>query len=117
MGSVCLDTDVLIEHLKGRGEVYKKLEIFDDFYISILTVYEFMRGSDQEKTRYLNHLSLNYKTVILASKIYKSLYKEGTIIPDNDILIGATCIINNVPLLTLNKKHFVRLKKFGLKLV
>lgn len=40
MESICLDTDVLIEHFKNRGEIYKILEKFDNFYISIITVYE-----------------------------------------------------------------------------
>lgn len=117
MESICLDTDILIEHLKDRGEIYKILEEFDNFYISIITVYEFMRGSDVEKTKQLNHLDLTYDIVMLASKIYKTLHKQKDLIQDNDILIGSTCIINKIPLLTLNKKHFRKLEKFGLKLV
>ena len=56
-------------------------------------------------------MSLGYSEIILALKIFKDLVKKGDLINDNDIVIGAICINNNIPLLTLNKKHFKKTTK------
>lgn len=117
MAQVCLDTDILIEFLKGKREIGEVISKYDEFYISVISVYEFMRGADEEKTKEMNSLDLDYNVAILASAIYKKLHKSGDLISDNDILIAASCILKDIPLLTLNKKHFERLKRFGLKLV
>ena len=57
------------------------------------------------------------KAVIKASEIYAALKREGKLIDERDLMIGAICIANNLPLATLNKKHFNRLKQFGLRII
>ncbi len=39
----------------------------------------------------------------------------GMLIDERDLMIEAICIANSLPLATLNKKHFKRLTKFGLR--
>ena len=48
-------------------------------------------------------------------EIYRKLKKEGTLLPDADILIAATAIAHNLSLET-NDDHFQRLKNLGLDL-
>jgi len=62
-------------------------------------------------------LYFDNKALIKASEIYASLKKKGKLIDERDLMIGAICISNNLPLATLNKKHFNRLKQYGLKMI
>ena len=90
-------------------------------------MYELVRGDvhagfdgsksklDYEKLFYI--LPFDNKSVLIASKIYSSLRKDGKLIDERNLIIGSICIANNLPLATLNKRHFERLRKFGLKLV
>jgi len=108
MGSICLDTDVLIEFVKGKEGLNEEIEKFDDVYITLLSIFEFGKGRETiEQVRELNDfniLELDSSDLFKAVEIYKDLIKTGDLIEDNDIIIGAVCITNNIPLLTLNKK-------------
>jgi len=123
MEQACLDTDFLIELIKGNQKAVSKInELSCNFCISVISVYEYGRGKlslEQviEDIKDFDFINIDHKIIIKSIEIYKYLIKKGELIDDNDILIGACCIINNIPILTLNKKHFERLKKFGLKLV
>lgn len=46
----------------------------------------------------------------------RELKKAGQILDLRDLLIGASCMASNVPLLALNTRHFNRLENFGLRL-
>jgi len=48
-----------------------------------------------------------------AGKIYLRLKRENKVIDLRDIFIGANALIYNIPLATINRKHFTRIK--GLK--
>ena len=50
-----------------------------------------------------------------AAEIYRQLKKENLLIEFRDIFIAATCLEFDFPILTLNKKHFQRIK--GLSLI
>lgn len=122
MEQICLDTNAVIELVRGNKEVIAQFNEFSIFYLSIISVYEYGRGKltleqVEEDLEKFNFITINYKIIIKAIEIYKDLIKKGELIDDNDIIIGACCIVNNIPLLTLNKKHFDKLKKFGLKIV
>jgi predicted nucleic acid-binding protein len=45
-----------------------------------------------------------------ASEIYHRLRLENNMIEFRDIFIAATCLVFELPLITLNKKHFQRIK-------
>ena len=123
--SVVLDTDTLILLVKN-----KKLVDFVsmyDAYITIITEYEYVRGevrvgidpneSKETLEESFNILYFDNKSVEQASLIWAKLSSEGLLIDERDLIIGSICIANKLPLWTLNKKHFERLKRFGLKLV
>jgi predicted nucleic acid-binding protein len=50
-----------------------------------------------------------------AAEIYHRLRKNNQIIEFRDIFIAATCLTFNLPIATLNKKHFKRIE--GLKIL
>ena len=50
----------------------------------------------------------------LSGEIYKDLKAKNQHIEFRDIFIGATAIMRNIPLLTLNEKHFTGIK--GIKI-
>jgi len=49
-----------------------------------------------------------------AGTIYQDLKSRNQLIEIRDILIAATAIANNLPLMTLNKKHFERINTLTL---
>jgi len=121
---IVIDTDVLIALVKAR-----KLEDFlirYEPYITIITLYEYVRGEvaigievDESKKSLeeaFNVLLLDNDAIKVASVIWSKLKSKGLLIDDRDLLVGAICISNNLPLWTFNKEHFERLTDFGLKM-
>ncbi|MEX0567791.1 MAG: type II toxin-antitoxin system VapC family toxin [Candidatus Njordarchaeota archaeon] len=120
-----LDTSYVIKLIKQDTliELSKKY----DLYITIINLYELVRGDvlagfdakdskkDYEKVFMVLHF--DNRAMIKASEIYAVLRRKGKLIDERDLMVGAICLSNNLPLATLNKKHFDRLKQFGLKLV
>ncbi len=119
---ICLDTDICIEIIK-KNPAYDF--IFDKFsasdvFISSVTLFElFLRElhlDDIERfVGYFMVLSFDESCAIKGSEIARNLRKEGKTIDFRDIFIAAACLVNNCSLLTLNKKHFERIK--GLELI
>ncbi len=110
-----LDTSVIIDDLR-RG-------VFEEGAISIITVLEVLRGLPQEKREKTKHLlesifdvlSIDNKIILKYCELYQELKRRGEIIPDADLLIASTAIINNLILVTKDK-DFIRLQGLGLKL-
>ena len=115
---VLIDTDVLIEYVKG------KIDLPEDgiYYISEITLYEFIRGTkDPSKAKKILEEEFiviwnDNRIIETASVIYRKLRKDGKQLSDADIIIASTAIVNRLKLWTLNKKHFERLKDFGLEI-
>jgi len=109
-----VDTDVLIDFIKGFAELPK-----EPLFITEITLYEFVRGSkDISKAKALLeegfHVIFHENSIIKkASEIYAELKRKGEILDDRDILIAATSAAKALPLLTRNRKHYQKLKEFG----
>ncbi|MHA1616154.1 MAG: type II toxin-antitoxin system VapC family toxin [Candidatus Njordarchaeales archaeon] len=121
---VVIDTSYLIILLKQ-----KRIDALVRNYIPYLvdiSLYEYLRGEyyigrDIKKAKeYLekifNIIHLDNKIILKACEIWGDLAKKGELIPEPDILIGAACIVNDLPLLTLDSDDFKRLEEYGLKL-
>ena len=119
---LCLDTSALIELYMDNEDIVSAVNKSDKICVTPMTIFEFGKRKlplvviEDISKDYIT-LPLGYSEIITALKIFKGLIKTGDLIDDNDIIIGAICISNDVPLLTLNKKHFKKLEKFGLRLV
>jgi len=115
---VLVDTDVLIDYVKGLRELP-----LTQLYISEITLYEFVRGTkdvdEAKKAIEEGFVVLFHDNSVIskAAKIWVELRKDGRIVDDRDILIAATAIVNDIPLLTRNLKHYKRLEGFGLKVM
>lgn len=117
MGKVLVDTDVVIDYIKGRLELGK-----DAYYISEITLYELLRGfrEIEKSKKLLEEIFIvvwnNNDILQKAAEIYRELRRRGLTISDADIIIGATAIVMEMPLWTKNLKHFIPMKEFGLRL-
>jgi hypothetical protein len=111
-----LDTSVLVELLRR-----KKYEFAS---ISVITLIEILRGVKAEKRervkdlieRSFDVIGLDNRVVETYCDLYDRLRERGEMISDADLLIAATAISRGLTLRTSDKKHFERLKKYGLKL-
>lgn len=124
-----LDTDIVISALKGKQTVDELLHLEEEgaaAALSVITIYEVWEGIhgskkiaaeageqqfDQFIENYIEQLiPLDLEIAKTAGKIRAKLRREGKVIPDTDILIAATCIVNDLTLVTKNKRHFARIK-------
>ena len=55
------------------------------------------------------------QVLMKALEIDVALAKEGLRVPQADIIIAATAIVADAPLLTRGLRHYPRLKRFGLE--
>ena len=114
---VLLDTDVLIDFEKGVEDLPE-----EECYVSIISVYEFIRGRKDysHAKKLLEELAgiapLDNNVILKATEIWRELTRRGEKIDDRDLLIGASAIALNMHLYTRNRKHYSRLQKYGLKL-
>jgi len=112
---VIFDTNILIELYRGNLAVKEEiLHIQSDiFYVSSITVAEFMVGAKNKDDfkRIENQLS-NYTTIPVNTEIndiFIDLFRAFTLSQRPgiaDTLIAATALYYHLPLYTLNKKHF-----------
>lgn len=119
--AVVIDTSIFIEYLRAPDK--QKTTLFNlpdnlNIFISAITLYELLMGAvNKEKlndiqllTSELTILPFNQDTANTAAELYHDLRKRNKMIEFRDLFIAATAISNNLPLLTLNKKHFERIK-------
>ncbi len=122
---VVVDTSIFIEFLRVKEKTKSNLYRIPDhirIFISAITLYELLMGATNKQKIY-DIEALTQDIVVLpfdgvvakkASEIYLELRHKNKMIEFRDIFIGATSIINNMPLFTLNRKHFDRIK--GIKI-
>ncbi len=121
---VLFDTDTLSFYMKHYPKVVavaqNYLQQYQYFSFSIITRFEILRGmkANGATTGLKNFDSLcsqneifelTDKIIVRAADIYADLYKRGQLVGDADILIAATALENNLPLVTNNEKHFNRI--------
>jgi predicted nucleic acid-binding protein len=123
MEKVILDTNILIEILKGNEETIRTVEALScDLAISSITAMELYYGAlDKAETRkiekFIHHFGVVYPDEVIsrrATGLVKHYAKSHTLnIPDS--IIAATALTQGHPLLTYNRKDFRFIE--GLELV
>ncbi|MBI2671628.1 type II toxin-antitoxin system VapC family toxin [Candidatus Woesearchaeota archaeon] len=120
---ICIDTDVCIAILKKdeRIEGVRNIIENNEVCISVVTLFELLLRKTRldiidNFLRYVQKIPITEEEAREASNLFKELINKGNIIDFKDLFIASTCIVNNYYLLTFNKKHFDRLKEFGLLL-
>ena len=116
MSSFLLDSDVIIWHLQGRNEVTEMLKGMQRYgvpgcsAISILEVEMGMKKSEEEKTRRflkaLKVFEINREVASQAAKIVRDQKSKGLTLGWRDAIIVGTCLLNNLTLVTYNRKHY-----------
>lgn len=129
MEIICLDTNVLIAHKRAKKNDKDKTSLYRltlesySFAVSIITVYELLRGDNKDEDLYwkamfsnMTILPFDYNCAEQAARIYKDLKQKGQLIETEDLLISATALHHNLRLATGNVKHFERIAGLALLL-
>lgn len=126
--SFLIDTDYVVDFLSGRSDAVALLNSLprEQIAISAITfggVTEGITfGRDQKRyeqgfrqfLRIAEVLSPNRTTMRQFARIRGTLRGQGDLIPDMDLLIGATAITTHRTLVSRNRRHFTRLQAAGL---
>ncbi len=120
-----IDTSIFIEHLRAKDKfatTLYQLTNDNELFISSISLYElYMGAATKEKEKDVQSLTddlailpFTNLVAIKAAEIYHALRRSNQVIEFRDIFIAATCIVHELPIVTLNKKHFERVE--GLKI-
>jgi tRNA(fMet)-specific endonuclease VapC len=127
---VLLDTDILSELLKQHPLVVQRARSYllehVQLAFSIITRYELLRGLKakdahaQEAAFNLfcqgsRILPLTDRIIEQAATLYGELYRQGTLLPDADLLIAATALDAQRTLVTNNLAHFQRIPQLTIE--
>ena len=123
---ILLDSSILIELFRKKDKektlFYSLAKTYKILCISSITFYEIGIGNRDSHSDYWEKLCENLRILPFdkecsdnAITIYLDLLKANKMIDLADILIGATALTHNMPIATLNDKHFNRIK--GLEII
>lgn len=115
-----IDTSIFIEHLRAKDKTKTTLSNLPEGYmpyVSAVTSYELYMGATnatkwQDVDNLINPLPLlifDATVAVEAARIYQYLVKANLVIDHRDIFIAATALVHNLPIKTLNIKHFNRI--------
>lgn len=109
-----LDTDVLIDYLRGRAEAVSYLNnLTAEMLISVVTIAELYAGVREGKEqikletfmRAFEIVPIDYD-IAVAGGLYRRDYGKSHGTGFTDALIAATAEVRGAQLVTLNHKHF-----------
>jgi len=118
--SFLIDTDWVIDHFNGLSSVTKRLRELESqgLAVSIVTVAELWEGVFSSRKRMRTEtmlrefvdnvavIGIDEETCKQFGQVRGALRKQGKLIGDLDLLIGASSLRHNLTLLTNNRKHF-----------
>lgn len=115
----CLDSTIVIALFRGDKDLRDKIESIDKEKINItsISLCELFKGAHKkgkEKSLHvLEEFIKNYKTLVLdvkSSRIfgidYNELVSVGKLTQEPDLMISSIAKVNNLIIVTRNKKHF-----------
>ncbi len=128
MEILCLDTDILIDFLRGETKTTKEVKKLEDLFeltttaINLFELYygAYKTGRDRnvnairELENRLEVLKFTSTSAKISGEILSKLEKKEEAIDFRDVMIASIVIENDVALYTRNAKHFERVE--GLKL-
>lgn len=117
---ILLDTSVLIDYFrktkKEKTFFVELFEKYDSFAISVVTKFEIYIGSNDLQKEFWDSVFENFlifplteDCIDMAVEIQQKLKKTGEQIDFADLLIAATALFNELPIATINVKHFTRI--------
>ena len=125
---ICLDTDILIDFLRGKRKIMETIERLEEEHellttsINVFELYygAYRTGKDRnvkavdELTGRLKILKLTERSAKISGEMLAELESDGKAIDFRDVLIAGIVMERDVTLFTGNKRHFQRVQ--GLKL-
>jgi tRNA(fMet)-specific endonuclease VapC len=119
IAELCLDTNVLINYLKGRepsASAVARAVAEHPCAITSITTYELLFGMARAKKPIGETALLGVMRILpfddmaarRAAKLHDELIRANQEIGIKDVLIAAICLEHNLPLLTTNVNHFAR---------
>ena len=123
--AVCVDTDVIVDYLRGREpgrSAFTKWRRKAEVYITSITAFELHLGaslSSKRKRRIIEVESLLDQHSILtftresarkAAEKGAELRAEGIPVEIRDLFNASICLTRKIPILTKNKTHYERIK-------
>ena len=123
---ILADTDVLIDYLNGKQPIFDQVAEYiraDSLLTSSVNCFELLSGARSGKRGDRVHELVNTIPVLgfdlecsrAAAEIWQNLQERGVSIGMADSLIAGIALVNNLPLITRNRRHFAEVK--GLQLV
>jgi tRNA(fMet)-specific endonuclease VapC len=122
--SVLVDTSVLIDYFRKKnklGTAFLKISQTYNLAVSSITEFEFLVGTKEEHQEFietlfnsLGVLPFDSRCAKKAREIYRDLRTKNRLIELSDILIASTALANDLPLATLNTKHFSRIESLNI---
>ncbi|MFW5964194.1 MAG: PIN domain-containing protein [Natronomonas sp.] len=120
-----LDSTFLIDVLRGSGDVTDTIEELDAHgtpFVSAVTVMELWEGihlADADESERaavgallteITELPFDRECAMRAGKIDAELVATGEPIDETDVMIAATALVNERPVITRNVDHFRRIE-------
>ncbi|HRE41171.1 MAG TPA: type II toxin-antitoxin system VapC family toxin [Ignavibacteria bacterium] len=124
-GKILADTSIIIEHLRMLDKVNSTFSIHlksFKIYLSSVTIFELYCGATEKRKkndietlcRFTDILNIDKTTSEIAGSIYIELKNKGFTIGTEDLLIASSALQYDLPVLTLNRKHFKIVKNIKL---
>ena len=122
---VLIDACVFIEHFRSKNKdntlFAKLIRQRRKLSVSAVAKYEVLAGAHerdmpewQRVFEDVTVLPFDDSTAMSGRGIYQQLKRDSKLIDIGDILVAATAIANDLPLATLNRKHFERIRDLRL---
>jgi len=124
---ILIDSSIIIDFLRKRDKqktlLWKLKEKNRRGFISAITVFELYAGAITKKhyedldrlLKWYEIVSFSEEIAKVSGEIYKKLKLQNKLIEFRDIFIGATALILEIPIITLNEDHFRRIE--GIKII
>lgn len=118
---IVLDSSILIDFFRKKRKesstFFKLIEQQHSFSISIITYFEILVGCSDEVQEYWRELvrdftilPLSIDCIDVAVAIDRELRKKNKRLDLPDLLIASTAVAHDLPLATLNRRHFERIR-------
>ena len=124
VGLVVVDTDLVIDFLRGRGEgaaLVRELIVDHRLRLAAVTAFELRVGTDfLDRAPSIMRLCrgrtlpLDLPTALAAAEIGARLRAAGRGIGAPDTLVAGTCLRHGLPLASRNRRHFERVDEIDL---
>lgn len=123
-GLVVVDTDLLIDFLRGRGEgarlvrwllVERRLRLTAVTGFELRLGVDFLRRRDEILRLFRSRtLPLDLASALRGGEVFAGLRSQGQGIGLADCLQAGICLRHDLPLATRNRKHFDRIEGLAL---